>query len=112
VESLGNDQNAREILDQKLTELALLAKKLCPDAKIEVNTKRYEDEDGRLKVFPPSCLSEAEEEALEEALTDRCLEILEGTDLFILCAVFDSTLAIQESTLCRPCKSGQASSGN
>jgi hypothetical protein len=89
VESLVNDKKAREILDQKLTELALLAKKLCPDAKVEANTKRYEDEDGRLKVFPPSCLSEAEEE-LEEALTERCIEILEETDLFILCAVFDA----------------------
>jgi hypothetical protein len=41
-------------------------------------------------VFPPSYLSEAEEEELEEALTERCLEILEETDLFILCAVFDA----------------------
>jgi hypothetical protein len=48
VESPVNDKNERAILDQKLTELALLAKKLCPDAKLEVNTKRYEDEDGRL----------------------------------------------------------------
>jgi hypothetical protein len=46
--------------------------------------------DGRLKVFPRSYLSEAKEEKLEEALTERCLEILEETDLFILCAIFDS----------------------
>jgi hypothetical protein len=85
-----NVKKEREILKQKLMELVLLAKKLCPDAKVEVNTKRYEDEDGRLKVFPPSCLSEAEDEELEEALTERCLEILEETDLFILCAVFDA----------------------
>jgi hypothetical protein len=90
VESPISDKEEREILDQKLTELALLAKKLCPEAKVEVNTRRYEDEDGRLKVFPPSCLSEAEEEELEEALTERCVEILEETNLFILCAVFDS----------------------
>ena len=89
MESPVNDKNARAILDQMLTELALLAKKLCPDVKVEVNTKRYEDEDGRLKVFPPSSLSEAEEEELEKALTERCLEILEETDLFILCPVFD-----------------------
>ncbi len=78
------------LLDQKLTELALLAKKLCPEAKIEVNTLRYEDEDGRLKVFPPPHLSEAEEEELEEALIEHCIEIMEETGLFILCAVFDS----------------------
>jgi hypothetical protein len=50
---------------------------------------RYEDEDGRLKIFPPAHLSEAEEEALEEALTEKCIEILEETGLFILCAAFD-----------------------
>jgi len=80
----------KDILDQKLTELTLLAKKLCPEARVEVNTLRYEDEDGRLKVFPPSNLSEAEEEKLEEAITERCIEILERDGLFILCAVFDS----------------------
>jgi len=80
----------RDILDQKLTELALLAKRLCPEAKVEVNTVRYEDEDGRLKIFPPSGLSEDEEEKLEEALAEKCIEILEETGLFILCASFDS----------------------
>ena len=83
-------KKTRDILDEKLTELALLAKNLCPAAKVEVNTKRYEDEDGRVKVFPPPHLSEDEEEALEEALTEKCNEILEQTNLFILCAVFDS----------------------
>ncbi len=55
-----------------------------------MNTVRYEDEDGRLKIFPPAHLSEAEEEALEEALTEKCIEVLEETSLFILCAAFDS----------------------
>ncbi len=80
----------RDILDQKLTELALLAKRLCPEAKVEVNTVRYEDEDGRLKIFPPSGLSEDEEEKLEEALAEKCNEILNESGLFILCASFDS----------------------
>jgi hypothetical protein len=90
VESHLIRKKTRDILDEKLTELALLAKTLCPAAKVEVNTKRYEDEDGRVKVFPPPHLSEDEEEALEEALTAKCNEILEQTNLFILCAVFDS----------------------
>ena len=90
MENQPSIRTERNILDQKLTELALLAKKLCPDAKVEVNTLRYEDEDGRLKVFPPSQLSEAEVEGLEEALTEHCFAILEETGLFILCAVFDS----------------------
>lgn len=42
--------------------------------------------------FPPSGLSEAEEEPLEEALTEKCIATLEKTGLFILCAVFDPAL--------------------
>jgi hypothetical protein len=57
---------------------------------VEVTTKRHEDEDGRLKVFPPPGMSEAGEEELEEALTERCVNIIEQTELFILCAVFDA----------------------
>jgi hypothetical protein len=64
--------------------------KLCPEARVEVTTRRYEDEDGRLKVFPPAGMSEVEEEKLEEALTERCVDIFEETQLFILCAVFDA----------------------
>ena len=90
MESQARAERERDKLDQKLTGLALLAKKLCPEAKVEVNTRRYEDEDGRLKVFPPAHLSEAEEEELEETLTEKCIEILEETGLFILCAVFES----------------------
>ena len=83
-------ETQRDILDQKLTELTLLAKRLCPEAKVEANTIRYEDEDGRLKLFPPPGLSEVEEEALEEALIEKCIEIFDETGLFIVCAAFDS----------------------
>ena len=83
-------ETQRDILDRKLTELTLLAKRLCPEARVEANTTRYEDEDGRVKVFPPPDLSEAEEEALEEALTEKCIEVFDETGLFIVCAAFDS----------------------
>ena len=81
----------RTLLDAKLTELALYAKELCPEAVVEVSTIQYGDEDGHLDVFPPSCLSEAEEERIELALAERAAEIFEQTGLFILCAVFDIT---------------------
>ena len=51
------DQTARgdrhSLLDEKLTELALYAKQLCPGAAIEVSSVRYEDEDGHVAVSPP-----------------------------------------------------------
>ena len=85
----AKSEKERNMRDEKLTELALLAKRLCPEAKIEVNTVRYEDEDGRIKIFPPPYLSEAEDETLEETLSEKCIEIFEQTGLFILCAAFD-----------------------
>ena len=90
MEGHAGHKSERELLDQKLTELALLVVKLCPEARVEVTTRRYEDEDGRLKIFPPPGMPEIEEEKLEEALTERCADILEETQLFILCAVFDA----------------------
>lgn len=90
VEREAKTDQSRELLDQRLTELALMAKKLCPQATVEVNTVRYEDEDGRVKVFPPANLPEAEEEKIEEALGEKCAEILEQDGFFILCAVFDA----------------------
>ncbi len=81
----------RQLLDGKLTELALYAKELCPQAIVEASPIRYEDEDGRVEVFPPPTLTETEEELIEFALNERATEIFEQTGLFIPCAVLDST---------------------
>ena len=85
----GDDRRAW--LDDKLTELMLYAKELCPEAVIEVSTLQYEDEDGHVRVFPPLTLSQ-EEERLEMALCTRAGEIFDATGLFILCAIFDASL--------------------
>jgi hypothetical protein len=50
----------RALLDAKLTELVLFAKELCPAAAVEASALPYEDEDGRVEIFPPSGLSDAE----------------------------------------------------
>lgn len=81
----------RLLLDRKLTELALYAKELCPEAEVEASMVPYEDEDGHLSVFPPPGLSEAAEERIELAIAERAAAIFEQTGLYILCAVFDST---------------------
>ena len=74
--------NSRVLLDRALTTLTLYAKELCPEAAVEANTIQYEDEDGRVEVFPPT-LSESEEERLEHALAERSAEIFAQTGLYI-----------------------------
>lgn len=91
--SQDNPAEYRDLVDSKLTELVLYAKKLSPEARIEANTIRYEDEDGRVEVFPPAGLSEAEEERIEQALAERSAEILSQTGLFIPCAMLDATVS-------------------
>lgn len=81
----------RVLLDTKLTELALYAKEICPEAAVEVSTIQYEDEDGHVEIFPPSTLSEAEEERIELALAGRAADIFAATGLYILCAALDPT---------------------
>jgi hypothetical protein len=75
VEGQAGRKSEKELLDQKLIELALLAMKLCPEVKVQVTTIQYEDEDGRLKIFPRPGMSEVEEEKPEEALTEKCVDI-------------------------------------
>jgi hypothetical protein len=47
-------------VDKYLTELSLLAKRLCPEAKIEATTEAFEDEDGHVRIYPPADLREGE----------------------------------------------------
>ena len=82
-------EDRRSLLDAKLTELALYAKEICPEAAVEIDTIQYEDEDGHVEVFPPPALPEAEEERIELALARRAAEVFADTGLFIVCAVLD-----------------------
>lgn len=79
----------RALLEEKLTELALYTKELCPEAVVEVSATSYEDEDGHVDIFPPPSLPEEEEERVELAVAARAGEIFDETGLFILCAAFD-----------------------
>lgn len=79
----------RALLGDKLTELMLYAKELCPEAAVEVSATSYEDEDGHVDIFPPPGLPEDEEERIELAVAARAGEIFEETGLFILCAAFE-----------------------
>jgi hypothetical protein len=92
VEARSKRTGYKALLDAKLTELALYAKKLCPKAIVETSTVQYEDEDGHVDVLPPPAVPEAQEEAIELGLAGRAAEIFEETGLYILCAVLDPTV--------------------
>jgi hypothetical protein len=92
VEARPKKNGYRALLDAKLSELALYAKELCPEAVVETSSIQYEDEDGHVEVFPPPVLSEAQEESIELALAGRAAQIFEETGLYILCAVLDPTV--------------------
>ena len=66
----------RMLVDKYLTELSLLAKEICPEAKIEATTETFEDEDGHIRVYPPAGISAEEIEEVEGKIASRCVDIL------------------------------------
>ena len=79
----------KKLLDNCLTDLSLLAKRLCPDARIEATTETFEDEDGHVRIYPPAGMSEEEIAVIEAKVADRCVDILIEKGVFICCAVYD-----------------------
>ena len=79
----------RILIDKYLTELTLLAKQLCPDARVEATTEGFEDEDGHLRVYPPAGIGEKEVEQIEGKIANRCIDILVEQGIFICSAVYD-----------------------
>ncbi len=84
-------ETRRALLDAKLTELALFAKKLCPTARVEASMVQFEDEDAHVDVYLPSGLTEEEEDRIELAIAARAGDVFEATGLFIACAAFESS---------------------
>ncbi|HEV8716467.1 MAG TPA: hypothetical protein VGX03_27060 [Candidatus Binatia bacterium] len=81
--------NRPELLEAKLSELTDLIKDLSPEARVEIVFARYEDEDAAIDVYPPVSLQTEEVRRLEQALGERCNDILVETGLFIIAAVQD-----------------------
>ena len=77
------------LVDKYLTELSLLAKRLCPEARIEATTEVFEDEDGHVRIYPPAGLREEEIADIKGKLADRCIDILVERGVFICSAVYD-----------------------
>lgn len=79
----------RILVDECLTELSLLAKQLCPTARVEATTETFEDEDGHVRIYPPAGMREKEIEEIEGKVADRCVDILIEKGIFICSAVYD-----------------------
>ena len=88
VKSISSSER-KGLVDNYLTELSLLAKRLCPEARIEATTEAFEDEDGHVRVYPPAGLREEEIADIEGKLADRCVDILVEKGVFICSAVYD-----------------------
>jgi hypothetical protein len=72
-----------------LTEVSLLAKELCLEAKIEATMESYEDEDGHVRIYPPAGLSQEQVVDLEGKIAERCVDILVETGVFLCAAVYE-----------------------
>ena len=88
VKSMSSSER-KGLVDNYLTELSLLAKRLCPEARIEATTEAFEDEDGHVRIYPPAGLREEEIADIEGKLADRCIDILVERGVFICSAVYD-----------------------
>ena len=77
------------LVDNYLTELGLLAKRLCPEARIEATMETFEHEDGHVRVYPPAGLREEKIADIEGKLADRCVDILVEKGVFICATVYD-----------------------
>ena len=72
----------RTMVSKYLTDVRLLAKELCPEAKVEATTEHYEDEDGHVRIYPPAGLS-------QEQIAERCVDILVEAGVFLCAAVYE-----------------------
>jgi hypothetical protein len=61
----------KNLVDNYLTELSLLAKRLCPDARIEATTEAFEDEDCHVRIYPPAGKSEEDIAVIEGKVVDQ-----------------------------------------
>ena len=79
----------KSLVDNYLTELSLLAKRLCPEARIEATSETFEDEDGHVRVYPPAGMREEDIADIEGKLANRCVDILIEKGVLICAAVYD-----------------------
>ena len=79
----------RTLVSKSLTDFSLLAKELCPEAKVEATTEHYEDEDGHVRIYPPAGLSQEQIADIEGKIAERCVDILVEADVFLCAAVYE-----------------------
>ena len=67
----------------------MLAKRLCPEVRIEATTEVFEDEAGHVRIYAPAGMREEDVADIEGKLADRCVDILVEKGVFICSAIYD-----------------------
>ena len=88
VKSISSSER-KGLVDNYLTELSLLAKRLCPKPGTEATMETFKHGDGHFRVYPPAGLREEKIADIEGKLADRCVDILVEKGVFICATVYD-----------------------
>jgi hypothetical protein len=79
------------LLDRYVAELIRLATTQYPGASVEILPVPFEDEDAHILVYVPEETGETELDRLSDVLTERSVEMLLDTGLFILIGVYEAS---------------------
>jgi hypothetical protein len=77
----------RNRLDAAVTAFSLFIRDLCPEARLEISSVRYEDEDAHIWVSLPPNFKEEEQEEIANRLAEKSLDILLAEGFLILAGI-------------------------
>ena len=84
-------------LEQSIVELVGYIKGLCPDARLRITGRRFEDEDANIDIYPPLDWSLNQLDELEAKIGDKKLDILMERGHFIHTFVYEPEQQIAEA---------------
>jgi hypothetical protein len=84
-------------LEQSIAELASYIKSLCPNARLRITGRRFEDEDANIDIYPPLEWTIEQLDELEEKIGDKKLDILIERGHFIHTFVYEPEQQVAEA---------------
>ena len=86
-----------DLLEQSIAELISYIKDLCPDARLRITGRRFEDEDANIDIYPPLDWTLNQLDELQERIGDKKLDILTERGVFIHTFVYEPEQQIEEA---------------